>query len=153
MIFRKQMVVAALAVFFSVFSTSRAQEYVVYQVTGKVMKVAGGSSAALALREKLPASTRLQIPTNGRVKLFDRQNKTLVTLQGGEGSISALVKNQPSSVKDLSPNEQYFKYIVKSIEGRETLETKICETENTTTTFRETDTILITRTDTLIIEH
>ena len=111
-----------------------AQTYIVYTVTGEVMKVEGKEKTLLAVRKKVVPTTVLSIPEKSMVRLFDHAGHKIVTLNGKcQGTVKQLIEQQDGSEKTVTP--QYFAYIIKNLKGK--LVTNTVETDNATTIFRD----------------
>jgi hypothetical protein len=111
-----------------------AQTYIVYTVTGEVMKVEGKEKTLLAVRKKVVPTTVLNIPEKSMVRLFDHAGHKIVTLNGKcQGTVKQLIEQQDGAEKTVTP--QYFAYIIKNLKGK--LVTNTVETDNATTIFRD----------------
>lgn len=114
--------------------SSRAQEYVVYDVTGNVTYLVKKEKKAVSVRQKFKDKDVLFIPSKGSIRLFDKEQKKLFTLSGKTtGSIKSIIASPHGTEKSLS--EKFFAYIIKNLSGN--LVTKTCETEHGTNIFRD----------------
>ena len=107
----------------TLFSTLRAQDLLVYSVTGTAKVVKGKHSYAIAPRQKLTKETVVNLNTGAKLVLIDPEAKKQYTLSGvGTYSIDKLVAASQKSIKDLS--DMYLSYLMKQINGKGVLTSK-----------------------------
>ena len=92
-------------------SGAKAQTYDVVSITGKVLVEANsGQKRGLLLRERLTPQSKLNIPYQGQVELFNEaEGKKYVLKVPGTGLLGSMIKDRQNSVMQLT--SQYLSYI------------------------------------------
>lgn len=94
-----------------------ANNYKVLSITGNVLlENHSGMKREVRLRETLSAQTKISLPYNARLELFDEQNNKKYTIKSpGSGVLSAMLKDRQNSMMNLTG--QYLSYIKKRLNG------------------------------------
>lgn len=93
---------------------ANAQTLIVYGVSGNVEDVTAGNPKPIKLRDVLLHSTKLRIPENGYVVLFDKENTKSITLeQTGTATIKSMISGNSSSIKELTA--EFVSFLWKQI--------------------------------------
>ncbi|MBR6203120.1 MAG: hypothetical protein IKQ62_08955 [Bacteroidaceae bacterium] len=105
------------------FSNLRAQDLVVYSVTGTVKLMKGRTSSNITIRQKLNRESIVNLGAGAKLVLIDQTEKKQYTLSStGTFSIGKLIASSQSSAKSLS--DMYLSYLMKQINGKGVLTSK-----------------------------
>lgn len=105
------------------FSTIKAQDLIVYSVTGTAKAIKGRSSSLIAPRQKLSMETVVNFGSGSRLVLIDQQTRKQYTLSAtGTYTVEKLISQSKNSVKSLSA--MYLSYLMKQINGTGVLTSK-----------------------------
>lgn len=126
---------------------SAAQKYLVYTVTGEVTYQKGKSQIRVAAKDKLDATTVVNVPTNARLTLLDEANSQLCTIKTAcSGAIKDVVKANGNSVNKVT--SQYVAYLLNKGNADIKKSTKM---QSTAASFRDLDSLFF-ETDSIINE-
>ena len=116
---------------------SAAQKYLVYTVTGEVTYQKGKSQIRVAAKDKLDATTIVNVPTNARLTLLDEVNSQLCTIKTAcSGAIKDVVKAKGNSVNKVT--SQYVAYLLNKGNADIKKSTKM---QSTAASFRDLDSL------------
>ena len=107
----------------SSFSSVKAQDLIVYSVTGTAKVVKGKTSSAISPRQKLNMESIVNFGKGAKLVLIDQQAQKQYTLSAaGTYTVEKLIAQSKNSVKSLSA--MYLTYLMKQINGTGVLTSK-----------------------------
>lgn len=111
---------------------SQAQKYVVYTIVGKPSIVTQTGKRLIELREELQPTSKIIMPYEARLELFDIENKDQIIIKtNGSSTVAGFMKNKQN--EKLKPSERYLKYILSRIKGNEETVVRSCSDPATVT--------------------
>jgi hypothetical protein len=107
----------------ALFSSIKAQDLIVYSVTGTAKIITSKSSITITPRQKLDMETIINFGTGSKLVLIDLQTRKQYTLSAtGTYTVEKLIAQSKNSVKSLSA--MYLTYLMKQINGTGVLTSK-----------------------------
>ena len=95
---------------------ANAQKMIVYSLSGKVEDVSTSTAKPVRLRDAISPNTKLNIPYQGCVVLFDESSSQQYTLKTpGRATVKEMIADKKNSVKKLTSD--YLAFIKKQITG------------------------------------